>query len=70
MDKVPDAGAFADLCAFVDDGAGVDGGGHGGDGYRIESGMTFGGWIPGQARYDRFSGGGWRRRGGLRPARL
>ena len=40
VDKVPDAGAFADLCTLVDDGAGVDGGGHGGDGYRIESDMT------------------------------
>lgn len=28
MDKVPDAGAFANLCAFVNDGAGVDDGGH------------------------------------------
>ncbi len=40
IDKVPDAGAFADLCALVDDSGGLDGGGHGGDGYRIESGMT------------------------------
>ena len=29
MDKVPHARAFADLCALVDDGGGVDGGGHG-----------------------------------------
>ena len=52
MYKVPHAGAFANLRALVNDGGGVDGGGHGGVGYRIESGMTFGGWIPGQARDD------------------
>jgi hypothetical protein len=31
MDKVPDAGAFANLCALVDDGAAVDGGHRGMD---------------------------------------
>lgn len=42
--EVPDAGACANLCAFVDDGGGVDGVGH--------VRMT-GGWIPGQARDDK-----------------